>query len=259
MPKDDVHRHERERGHNAEEAQNLLASPPPEDFDDDDIVVHPGFKEIGRAGASPSQSPSPQPPGPPRRISSFAQPRPDGTPRTPNRVRFDVEEARRRSQEAQANGHAVEHEDDDWMENEDYMTTTSGGRRSRRSSQGQRAPLLTDIEAPSVTLASAEGEDFNINDLLETARPKSGMKSAFMNMANSIIGAGIIGQPYAFRQAGLITGIVLLVVLTVMVDWTINLIVINSKLSGSDSFQATCEHCFGKTGLVAISIAQWAL
>jgi sodium-coupled neutral amino acid transporter 11 len=44
--------------------------------------------------------------------------------------------------------------------------------------------LLTGIEAPSVTLAS---DDFNPEDLLEGARPKSGMKSAFMNMANSIM------------------------------------------------------------------------
>lgn len=72
-------------------------------------------------------------------------------------------------------------------------------------------------------------------------------------------GAGIIGQPYALRQAGLLTGVILLIVLTITVDWTIRLIVINSKLSGTNSFQATVEHCFGKSGLVAISIAQWAL
>ena len=72
-------------------------------------------------------------------------------------------------------------------------------------------------------------------------------------------GAGIIGQPYAFRNAGLLTGILLLVGLTITVDWTIRLIVINSKLSGADSFQATVEHCFGKSGLVAISLAQWLL
>ena len=51
----------------------------------------------------------------------------------------------------------------------------------------------------------------------------------------------------------------LLIGLTITVDWTIRLIVINSKLSGTDSFQATVEHCFGKSGLVAISLAQWLL
>jgi solute carrier family 38 (sodium-coupled neutral amino acid transporter), member 11 len=53
-------------------------------------------------------------------------------------------------------------------------------------------------------------------------------------------------------------GIILLIGLTITVDWTIRLIVINSKLSGADSFQGTMQHCFGRTGLIAISIAQWA-
>ena len=103
--------------------------------------------------------------------------------------------------------------------------------------------------------------DYNSTDVGEhphDGRPKSSLRSAFMNMANSIIGAGIIGQPYAFKQAGLLAGVLLLVGLTVVVDWTICLIVINSKLSGANSFQGTVERCFGRTGLVAISLAQWA-
>ncbi|KAK8175921.1 transmembrane amino acid transporter protein-domain-containing protein [Phyllosticta citrichinensis] len=135
-----------------------------------------------------------------------------------------------------------------WVEGQDFMGARSG-------SGEQRLPLLTDIEAPSVTLAGGDGE---VEEALDGAtRAKSGMKSAFMNMANSIIGAGIIGQPYAFKQAGLLTGIFLLIALTITVDWTIRLIVINSKLSGANSFQATVQHCFGSSGLIAISVAQW--
>ncbi|KAF9738545.1 transmembrane amino acid transporter [Paraphaeosphaeria minitans] len=179
--------------------------------------------------------------GAPQRQSSFAQPRPDGAPRTPNRVRF---EEPRPSMNGDAQG-------GDWveLEEDDYLEAGEQGRQ-----RTQRLPLLTGIEAPSVTVAT---EAFNPEDHLESARPRSNMRSAFMNMANSIIGAGIIGQPYAFHNAGLVTGTLLLIGLTMTVDWTIQLIVINSKLSGTDSFQATVEHCFGKSGLVAISLAQW--
>ncbi|KAF2117900.1 transmembrane amino acid transporter protein-domain-containing protein [Lophiotrema nucula] len=180
----------------------------------------------------------------PKRQSSFAQPRPPGTPRTPNRVRFD-DDPIRRSMNGNSGGDWIE------LEGDDYMDSNGYGEGQERV---QRLPLLTGIEAPSVTVAT---EDFDPEEYLESARPRSGMRSAFMNMANSIIGAGIIGQPYAFRNAGLITGTVLLIGLTITVDWTIRLIVINSKLSGTDSFQATVEHCFGKSGLVAISLAQW--
>ncbi|TQS37700.1 hypothetical protein Golomagni_01816 [Golovinomyces magnicellulatus] len=116
----------------------------------------------------------------------------------------------------------------------------------------EQDPFLSDQNT------SLSDEDILTRAEREHLRPKSGMRSAFMNMANSIIGAGIIGQPYAFRQAGLLAGIILLIILTLMIDWTIRLIVINSKLSGSNSFQGTMEHCFGRIGLITISIAQWA-
>lgn len=126
---------------------------------------------------SESTAPQRDPSGLQSSISQTGAPR---TPRTPNRVRFDIDGARDGS-----SGHAntLSGEAEEWLEEEDYIAG------ERRGSTGQRAPLLTDIEAPSVTAAL----EINVEDLLESARPKSGMSSAFMNMANSIIGAGIIG------------------------------------------------------------------
>ncbi|KAK7948234.1 vacuolar amino acid transporter 3 [Apiospora aurea] len=187
------------------------------------------------------------------------------SPRTPNRVRFDLTPT---SIPAPANGHLHgrpsdssdgDTDDDVYYEESDLLYSEPD---SAHGADVSRHRLLTDIEAPSVTLASSPwgAEDGDVHSWAEAerARPKSGLQSAFMNMANSIIGAGIIGQPYAFKQAGLLAGVCLLIGLTVIVDWTIRMIVINSKLSGANSFQGTVEHCFGKAGLVAISVAQWA-
>lgn len=170
-----------------------------------------------------------------QRHSSLSHSRTNGTPRTTQRVRFELDD--------RPNGNGQVREE--WIDDEDYL-----------NSPRQDVPLLTDITPPAESPFLSDS--FQPEEYLPDARPKSGMRSAFMNMANSIIGAGIIGQPYAFRQAGLTMGTILLVVLTVTVDWTIRLIVINSKLSGADSFQATMQHCFGKSGLIAISVAQWA-
>lgn len=141
----------------------------------------------------------------------------------------------------------------------DSRGSSAGGDRDYHDDS--RFPLLTDIVAPAVALANSALLDGHENAEEwadeQRLRPKSGLREAFMNMANSIIGAGIIGQPYAMRQAGLVAGTALLIGLTVIVDWTIRLIVINSKLSGAHSFQGTVEHCFGRTGLIAISAAQW--
>lgn len=243
-----------DEGHNALLAgQNGLDvvephSPRPMSPDDDqDLVVYPGPGSSSQTAAPTVLNT--------KRQSSISSPSPDGQPRTPrttNRVRFIDEEL---GEEHPTNGHARgSEEDSSWLDEEDYTQTDLSG--PGRGDRGQSIPLLTDIEAPSVTLATSE--DFFPEEHLETARPRSGMRMAFMNMANSIIGAGIIGQPYALRQAGMMMGIILLCALTVVVDWTVRLIVVNSKLSGVDSFQATMQHCFGRAGLIAISVAQWA-
>ncbi|KAG6004815.1 hypothetical protein E4U21_000771 [Claviceps maximensis] len=178
------------------------------------------------------------------------------TARTSNRVQFDLNPAVM----GEPNGSVH-----DWARSEEsFEIFDDDDVELRGHHQSHRVPLLTNMEAPSVAVANTLGDDDeehggDYGDRLEQEmrRPKSGLKSAFMNMANSIIGAGIIGQPYAIRQAGLLAGILLLVGLTVVVDWTICLIVINSKLSGTSSFQGTVQYCFGRPGLIAISIAQW--
>lgn len=189
------------------------------------------------------------------------------SPRTPQRVRFDPNPTILHGLTPNGTAQSFEssrrdslYDDDrDSLDDLDFELDNDDdvdGRRHRR-------PLLTGIEAPSVALANSpwsreeHGDDVHSWAESERARPKSNLQSAFMNMANSIIGAGIIGQPYAFKQAGLLSGILLLVGLTVVVDWTICLIVVNSKLSGANSFQGTVEKCFGKSGLIAISLAQW--
>ncbi|KAF2971852.1 hypothetical protein GQX73_g1770 [Xylaria multiplex] len=225
-----------------EEHQGLLAgreSDGEDDNDDDEdgLIVHPGGGDIAHDADHDSLGPR--------------------TPRTPNRVRFDL---RPTNIPPAANGRNHDSLDSDApLDSFDYFDQDPDPENPGGRDRTVRRPLLTDIEAPSVTVAnSLSDDDVHTWAERERLRPKSGLRSAFMNMANSIIGAGIIGQPYAFKDAGLAAGVVLLVGLTVVIDWTIRLIVINSKLSGASSFQGTVEHCYGKSGLIAISVAQWA-
>lgn len=242
-----------------EEDNDLLTGQDGQHENESNSLLSPTIEDEEDLNAQPDPAVSPSGPADnltrANRQSSISQPALDGhrrTPRTTNRVRFVEESPEEDDQHTDSRAHSPE--DALWIDDEDYELGDHSGSANRNF--GQSVPLLTDIEAPSVTLATSD--DFFPEDHLEDARPRSGMKMAFMNMANSIIGAGIIGQPYALRQAGLTMGILLLTALTVTVDWTIRLIVINSKLSGADSFQATMQYCFGRSGLIAISVAQWA-
>ncbi|KAL2920241.1 hypothetical protein HK105_200309 [Polyrhizophydium stewartii] len=80
---------------------------------------------------------------------------------------------------------------------------------------------------------------------------------AAFNFTNSIVGAGIIGLPYAFLQSGFVSGLVLLVGLAWLVDWTVLLLVHDAKLAGQSTYQGLIAHCFGKRGLIAVSVFQF--
>lgn len=150
-----------------------------------------GAVEDDEDGPTPHQ-PSPFPQSSLSRTASNGFPR---VPRSINRVRFDVGQTDSGEHALTGHGRTPSPEGGDWPEAEDDFS--GDNLESRRSIAGQRAPLLTDVEAPSVMVA--EDLDFNAEGLLENARPKSGIISAFMNMANSIIGAGIIGILHLYR------------------------------------------------------------
>ncbi|KAJ2721045.1 hypothetical protein GGI07_004235 [Coemansia sp. Benny D115] len=85
------------------------------------------------------------------------------------------------------------------------------------------------------------------------------MASSFFNLTNAIVGAGVIGLPYAMQQTGVLVGVVLIVALAMAVDWTLQVLAVNSKLSGRQSYQELVEHCFGRWGLLANSLFQGAM
>lgn len=94
----------------------------------------------------------------------------------------------------------------------------------------------------------------------EPAEGTSSLWAAFMNMANLILGAGIIGQPFAFKNAGLVGGILAMVLLTLLIDWTLRLIVVNAHKAHTRSYQDTVSACFGGWGraLLLFSISSFA-
>lgn len=124
--------------------------------------------------------------------------------------------------------------------------------------RSQRMPLLVGlIEAPS-TRDDDPDHRIDLERLAEQRTSGGNLFDSIANMANSILGAGIIGLPYALSQAGFFMGIFLLVLLCVITDWTIGLIVINAKLSGTHSYIDIMDRSFGPSGRAAVSLFQFA-
>ncbi|CUA66899.1 Vacuolar amino acid transporter 2 [Saccharomyces cerevisiae S288c] [Rhizoctonia solani] len=127
------------------------------------------------------------------------------------------------------------------------MHTFSNGQTGSAMVNG-RVVFDDDDLAPRVDLTELAAQQHKGGNMLDS----------MFNMANSILGAGIIGLPYAVSQAGFVTGILLLVILAGVTDWTIRLIVRNAKLSGRTSYIDIMGHCYGSSGRAAVSFFQFA-
>ncbi|KAL9613977.1 MAG: hypothetical protein Q9167_001526 [Letrouitia subvulpina] len=130
-------------------------------------------------------------------LSSVANGEPN-TPSTTNRAPSEATE----SEGSGPTSNAQEQEHDEWVGEQDYLSSNASAGGTIPEEQG--VPLLTRIQAPLVTAASTDF-GFNTEDLLESARPKSNMWSAFMNMANSImstirVSSGWDGGWYSFAR-----------------------------------------------------------
>ncbi|XP_043930760.1 putative sodium-coupled neutral amino acid transporter 11 isoform X2 [Protopterus annectens] len=91
----------------------------------------------------------------------------------------------------------------------------------------------------------------------EDEKMSSNRFSASFNVINSMMGSGIIGLPYSLKQAGFPLGIILLLVVGCITDYSIILLIKGGHLSGADSYQSLVNRTFGFTGYVVLSVLQF--
>lgn len=103
-------------------------------------------------------------------------------------------------------------------------------------------------------LDDMRNEEF-IRTLIQENNSKSPLHMAFMNMANSILGAGIVSQPFAIKQAGVVGAFIIYILLGFITDWTLRLIVKNLVISGTNTYQDSVQKAMGKKGKLLIMLA----
>ncbi|XP_074039521.1 putative sodium-coupled neutral amino acid transporter 11 isoform X2 [Leptinotarsa decemlineata] len=81
---------------------------------------------------------------------------------------------------------------------------------------------------------------------------------ASFNFINSILGSGVIGIPYALHEAGFGFGILLLVLVAFVTDYSLILMVRSGHISGKFSYQGIMEAAFGRPGYYLLGILQFA-
>jgi sodium-coupled neutral amino acid transporter 11 len=82
------------------------------------------------------------------------------------------------------------------------------------------------------------------------------MLSASFNFINSIVGAGIIGMPLALRQAGFGFGIMLIIFIGIITDYSVRILIRAGVTADKRSYQGLVEHALGKWGYRALTFGQ---
>ena len=77
---------------------------------------------------------------------------------------------------------------------------------------------------------------------------------ATANLVNAIIGAGIVGIPFAIAQAGLAAGVVLVVACAALTEKSLRLLVDTARHVGVPSYETLFESTYGTFGFYFISV-----
>ena len=74
------------------------------------------------------------------------------------------------------------------------------------------------------------------------------------NLVNAIVGAGIVGIPFAVRQCGFVSGIVLIVVCAFVTEKSLRLLINTAKHIHVPTYEMLAEACFGTVGFRFVAI-----
>ena len=94
---------------------------------------------------------------------------------------------------------------------------------------------------------------------------KTGILGTSSNLVNSIVGAGIIGIPFAINEAGLVVGIILLILVAMATDKTLRMIVELASFHpivrhlGVHTFEDLMRIPFGNVGSHFILLSMFVL
>ena len=83
---------------------------------------------------------------------------------------------------------------------------------------------------------------------------KSTVAGATSNLVNAIIGAGIVGIPFAIKETGLIAGVVLTVLCAILTEKSLRLLVATAKHVDVPSYETLFESTYGSFGFYFISV-----
>eukprot|EP00574_Skeletonema_japonicum_P003619 CAMPEP_0201716022 /NCGR_PEP_ID=MMETSP0593-20130828/2084_1 /ASSEMBLY_ACC=CAM_ASM_000672 /TAXON_ID=267983 /ORGANISM="Skeletonema japonicum, Strain CCMP2506" /LENGTH=624 /DNA_ID=CAMNT_0048205695 /DNA_START=83 /DNA_END=1957 /DNA_ORIENTATION=+ len=137
--------------------------------------------------------------------------------------------------------------DDDYQQHQSPTNATS-------SSSNEGAPTIRPTSALETEPTTSTTTTTTKLSALSLPKKKSSILGASSNLVNSIVGAGIIGIPYALRMSGLLAGVVLLLLVAVLTDKSLRVLIEQASFHPKlhhlpiHTFEDLASYPFGKIG-----------
>lgn len=93
----------------------------------------------------------------------------------------------------------------------------------------------------------------------EVDEHKSGYVGTVANLMNAIVGSGIVGIPFAIRQAGFMAGIFLIIIAAFITEKSLRLLIATAKHVHVPSYETAAEAAFGKFGFQFVSLNMFVM
>jgi len=82
---------------------------------------------------------------------------------------------------------------------------------------------------------------------------KSTLLGCSANLINAIVGSGIVGLPFAIKQAGFVAGIVLVIICAILTEKSLRLLIETAKHVHVPSYETLSEAAFGRVGFLFVA------
>lgn len=123
-------------------------------------------------------------------------------------------------------------------------------KKKKAAAAADRSPFF----APSTPRHEAHtpgGTSIQVKGVVEH---KSTVVGTSANLINAIVGAGIAGIPYSLREAGMVTGVFLVILCAFLTNKSLRLLVETAKHTNVPSYETLAEACLGRIGFLFVSI-----
>ncbi|CAF2724897.1 unnamed protein product [Rotaria sp. Silwood2] len=86
---------------------------------------------------------------------------------------------------------------------------------------------------------------------------RSSIAGASYNLINSIVGSGVIGMSYSFRQSGYFVGTLLLGMVAVLTDYSTTILLRSGQMAKATTYQELVYNVLGRSGFLWLSLVQF--